>query len=169
MPRKARRTPRKRARAPEGASPARTSLRAFAKVAGVSQPALTKAIQSGRLSDPAIGRDGKGAPYIADQEEALRQLREGVESLAEAQRRVALQREIKLDLENRLSQGRLVDAERCRREFFEAGRTFREAMLGIPDRYASQLAAEGDRAKVHELLDEAIRGALNVLAERFEN
>jgi phage terminase Nu1 subunit (DNA packaging protein) len=91
-----------------------------------------------------------------------------VESLAEAQRRVALQREIKLDLENRLKQGQLVDAAQCRREFFEAGRTFREAMLGIPDRFASQLAAEKDRAKVHQMLDEAIRTALERLAERFE-
>lgn len=168
MPRKPRKSPGKRSKAQREGKAGPTSLRAFAKIAGLSQPAITKAIQGGRLSGEALGHDAAGVPHILDVDEALRQLRDGVESLAEAQRRVALQREIKLDLENRVKQGQLVDAERCRREFFEAGRMFREAMLGIPDRYASQVAAEGDRAKVHAMLDDAIRAALETLADRYE-
>jgi len=53
----------------------------------------------------------------------------------------------------------------CRQEFFEAASTFREGMQIIPDRIASQLAAETNRAKVHEMLEDAIRSALETVAE----
>lgn len=156
----------------------RTSLRAFAKVAGISQPALTKAVRTGRLSK-SIGRDAKGKPFIADPAAALAELREQATrprpvtgpvngsggSLAEAQRRLYEQREIGLALTNQQRQGQLLDGVVARREFFEAAREFREAMLAIPDRNASQLAAETDRSKIHAMLEEAIRSALETVAE----
>ena len=155
MPKSARKARPTRTRAKASG---RTSLRAFAKVAGISQPALTKAVRSGRLSR-SIGRDSKGRPFIVDRAGALQELaanatRPSVNgtsggSLAEAQRRLYAQRELALDLQNRQKQGHLVDAMKCRQEFFEAARTFREGMQVIPDRIASQLAAETNRAKVH--------------------
>lgn len=155
----------------------RTSLRAFAKVAGISQPALTKAVRTGRLSK-SIGRDAKGKPFIADPAVALVELRERATrptgngsgsgaSLAEAQRRLYEQREIGLALTNQQRQGQLLDGEKARLQFFEAAREFREAMLAIPDRNASQLAAETNRARVHEMLEEAIRSALEAVAEQM--
>jgi hypothetical protein len=58
------------------AKPQGMSLRAFARVAGVSQPAVTKAIKSGRLSR-SVARDAKGRPSIADPAAALVEWRAG--------------------------------------------------------------------------------------------
>ena len=44
--------------------------------------------------------------------------------------------------------------------------TFREAMQQIPGRVAAVLAAESDQARIHEVLDGEIRGALLHLKER---
>jgi hypothetical protein len=49
-----------------------TSLRAFARLQGVSHPAVVKAVRIGRLKD-SIGRDLRGRPFIADVDLARRE------------------------------------------------------------------------------------------------
>lgn len=60
--------------------------------------------------------------------------------------------------------GELVLAEDVRRAGFAAGRKLRDMLVGIPDRLATQLAAESDPAKIHAALDEEIRRVCDELA-----
>jgi hypothetical protein len=52
-------------------------------------------------------------------------------------------------LEFETKQGKLIDADQYRNAAANAIRTFRDALLGIPDRLATTLAAESDPKKVH--------------------
>lgn len=170
-----------------GGKAQRLGLREFARKLKpkASLAAVQKAIKVGRLRE-SIGQDGRGY-FIADQAVAVREWTENAArppnpggvtkggglsptgSLAEAQRRLVAQREIALELTNQQRQGRLVDAKEAERRYFEEGRTIREAMLAIPDRFASQLAAETSRAKVHEMLEAAILSTLTALADSLED
>ena len=178
---RARAKPKKPKRAPLGGS-----LRSLARRLGVSHTAVEKAIGAGRLPSSS-GRDAKGRPRILDLEAAAREWVEnasrpapppaspaatngnGAASLVEAQRRVAAQREIKLDLENRHRGGLLIDAAFARRQSFEAARTVRDAILNVPDRIAAELAAETDVGRVHLRLERELRSALVSLAETLDD
>ncbi len=50
--------------------------------------------------------------------------------------------------------------DRCRREAFSEGRRIRDAMMAIPDRVSSILAAENDEARVNAALRQEIRAVL---------
>jgi hypothetical protein len=137
-----------------------------------------------------VGRNARGRPKIIDLDLAQREWRKnagkpppatkgtsvGVQlaepspeaSLSEAQRRVAIQRELKLGLENQQKQGVLIDAARERQRDFECARTVRDSILNVPDRVAAELAAETDSARVHRRLEQELRAALATLAEIFD-
>lgn len=152
------------------------SLRALARLLGVSHTAVEKAIVSGRLVT-SVGRTARGRPRILDFQAAVQEWREGGRSngngdsqpkaatLAEAQLRVAIQRELKLDLENRRTGGVLIDRAAEDRRDYEIGRTVRDAILNVPDRVAAELAAEMDAGRVHRRLEQELRAALVALAE----
>ncbi len=57
--------------------------------------------------------------------------------------------------------GKVHDVDVCRKTAFGEGRQFRDAMLSIPDRISSILAAESDEARVNATLRQEIRAALN--------
>lgn len=71
----------------------------------------------------------------------------------------------KLEFEER--SGRLVNRDEIEVAAFNRFRMYRDAMLNIPDRLSAQLAAETDPARVHELLTEEIRRALNEVSDAF--
>lgn len=164
----------------------RITTREFARLVGVPQPDVVKAMRSGRLHK-SVGRDGSGRCFIADSELAEKEWRERAtprkpapaspgprtkrpepETKADADRLVAIERERKLRLENDTREGTLVEAVQVRRRSFEVARTIRDSLLNVPDRLASELAAEGDAAKVHARLDEEIRAALIALADTLD-
>jgi hypothetical protein len=89
-------------------------------------------------------------------------------SLAESAIKVNEERAQQLALRNRKEEGLLVDGDKVQRDEFECARVVREAVLAIPDRLASELAAERDAARVHQRLEQELRLALNNLADRFE-
>lgn len=91
-------------------------------------------------------------------------------TLVEAQRLATNERARKLKLDNDTRQGRLIAVERVAKDAFEAERIRREAVLNLPARIASELAAEWglDSNKVYVRLDRALRMALNELADKFE-
>jgi hypothetical protein len=60
--------------------------------------------------------------------------------------------------------GKLVDAEAVAKQAFDLGRTIREAIMGIPDRIAGELASETDPHRVHVLLTKELTTALEGLA-----
>ena len=167
----------------------RTSLRTFAKAVRVSHPAVVKAIRSGRLKR-SIGRDAKGRPFIADTRLAAQEWvsnatkpgpgRPGaltlpasgegktngkVIGLVDAQILQILERTRGLEMVNDLRAGRQVDAAEEERRHFEVARTVQNAILTVPDRCASELAAEMDAGKVHARLDQELRQALEAIAE----
>ncbi len=87
------------------------------------------------------------------------------QNLAEANMRLAYQREVQLVLENEEKRGQLIDAAEARREAYRCARSVRDALLNIPDRLAAELAAESDVTRVHIRLDGEIRQALELLHE----
>jgi phage terminase Nu1 subunit (DNA packaging protein) len=64
--------------------------------------------------------------------------------------------------------GRLVSAEDVEREYDAIARSVRDALLNIPDRLAPIVAAETDPARVHALIAEEMRVALNELSRRLD-
>mgnify|MGYP006273666335 CR=1 FL=1 len=70
----------------------------------------------------------------------------------------------KARLEALQGRGELVPAADVKRQAFETARATRDALLGIPDRLAAQLAACSDARQVHVLLSEELRVALRGLA-----
>lgn len=63
--------------------------------------------------------------------------------------------------------GQVVMADAVEKAATLAAKAMRDAVLGIPDRCASLLAAETDVARVHAILSNEIRQALNGLADRL--
>lgn len=70
-------------------------------------------------------------------------------------------------LEFEMKSGKLLDSDEVQREWYKTLRLFRDRMIGIPDRIADQLAAEGNAAVVHALLLREVRSALTVVADEI--
>ena len=83
-------------------------------------------------------------------------------SRARAVRESYLARLAKIEFEER--SGKLVSRDEVQIAAHNKYRIFRDAMLNIPDRVAAVLAAEADAAKVHTVLVEEIRRALEEFA-----
>lgn len=73
------------------------------------------------------------------------------------------------ELEYRQKVGQLVPVADVRKVAIETARNVREAVLAIPDRVVSILAAETDPARVHVILLNEIRQALSGLADRYSS
>lgn len=58
------------------------------------------------------------------------------------------------------AEGRLVDVDAVKKEWFAATRAVRDALLAIPDDLSADLAAETETRKVRVMLDTAIRSRL---------
>jgi phage terminase Nu1 subunit (DNA packaging protein) len=146
------------------------SLRALARLLGVSHTAIQKGVATGRLSK-SIERGKVIDVDLARQEWAAGATKEppkdagGGGTLVQAQLEATRERTIGLRLANRLKRGRLVPAETARREAFDCARAVRDAVLNVPDRVAAELAAETDPDRVHARLDDELRKALEAAAE----
>ena len=151
----------------------RTSLRAFARLMRVTDKAVRKGVASGRLAK-SVGLNTRGTPCIADVELARQEWHQnaakppagsGTASLAAAQQVVAIQRARGLQLANDVKEGRLIPADRVVREAFESARVIREAILNLPARLASELAAETDTRRIYTRLDAELRQVLESCAQ----
>jgi hypothetical protein len=195
------------------------SLRQLARIIGVSDTAVRKALKSGVFGD-AVQRDGAGEPGVLDVGAAItawersgRALRGSRESrrdeppaapslpvlapatpdtpsddntllgedddilpatgaappsLVEAQRMAMLERHRRLKLENDEREGALIVVERATAAAFEFARVLRENVMNVPGRIGAELAAESDAARVHVLLEAALREALETTANALE-
>ncbi len=65
--------------------------------------------------------------------------------------------------------GELVPIEEIKAEAFNVARVVRNNLLNMPDRVSALLASMNDREKVHEILTEEIRVALEGLVESGDN
>jgi len=156
------------------------SLRAYARHRGVSLAAVQKAIRSGRISRNADGlidseradaewnaktRPGQSrAPLAAAAPlEPAEAPPDGLDYFrARAIRENYLARMAKIEFEEKTA--KLVSRDEVEAAAFTRGRIVRDNLLNIPDRLAATLAAESDADKVHRLLSDEIRRALNDLA-----
>lgn len=168
---------------------------AYAKHRGVTPAAVTTAIKSGRIASAVVTQNGKqlvdlekadelwqrntlqqppaAKPGPAPERPTARQLRDLIESLPEDDipdlnqsraRREHYQAE-KARLEALQGRGELVPAADVKAQAFALARQVRDALMGIPDRLAPQLAATQDARVCHHLLGEEIRVALRGLAD----
>lgn len=161
-------------------------IREFARMRGVSQTAVQKAIKAGRIQ---VTTDPKGKPKI-DADAAMRQWELNTDpakqrgappaaatlptaasdgdragrayAVARAMREEYQARLAKLDYESKA--GKLVDATKVKLEAFQAARIARDAILNIPNKISHELAAETDPAKIHARLTEVLHQSLEELA-----
>lgn len=167
------------------------SFRQYAKHRGVSPEAVSKAVESGRIS--TVNQDGKRLidPARADEEWAANtqstkrhvptkaekaegktkpDVQEepgkplGAPSYAQSRaiREAYAARLEKLEYEEKI--GKLISIDTVKVEAFKTARTVRDGVLGIPDRISNELAGYGDDpAKIHERLTEELVIALEEL------
>ena len=163
------------------------SLRAYAKHRGVSLAAVQKAIRSARITTTesgSIDSDRADAEWNAktrpgqkraDRPEAVANVAPFVEPSrsdsgnggldyfrARAVRENYLARLAKIEFEEKTA--KLISRDEVQVAAFTKARTVRDNLLNIPDRLAATLAAESDSDKVHQMLTEEIRKALDDLA-----
>ena len=157
------------------------SLRAYARHRGVSLAAVQKAIHSGRITPNADGLidseradaewSAKTRPGQRRTQPAVIAPREPAEAAgaggldyfrARAIRESYLARLAKIEFEEKTA--KLVNRDEVQVAGFTRGRVVRDNMLNIADRLAATLAAESDVDRVHRILSDEIRRALDVLA-----
>lgn len=117
---------------------------------------VTTTPESGTVPQPSVDDViGEGGPLHAS-------------SLIEAQRLLTLERlrRQRLDLER--DTGRLVLRTDVAKVIFESEKILRENMLNVPARISGTLAATTDPATVYQLLDAALREALQATASQYE-
>ena len=169
------------------------NLQAYAKhrkeqgLRGTSHVAVLKAIESGRLTEPAVRKvDGRWHidATLADQQWAgntdprgalppppspidTRQPHPagGGPSLAEAKRARAVWQAERERIELRQLKGELVSTAEVKAEAFNVARVVRDNMLAIPDRVIPTLASMSDLRAMHQYLTEEIRTAIRSISD----
>jgi hypothetical protein len=89
-------------------------------------------------------------------------------TVVQAQRMVLEERHRRLKLENDEREGSLVRVEDSMRQAFEFARVLRENIMNVPGRIAAELETEGDAARLHARLENALRDALDATANVIE-
>lgn len=152
---------------------AEVSIREYARHRGVSHTAVQKAIRQGRIRTTATGKidvERADQEWKRNSAPPQRLAREPVSPPASgvtyaqsrAVRESYLARLAKIEFEKRSS--KLIPRDEVTVAAFTIARTVRDNLLNIPDRLAALLAGETDAARVHDLLTEEIRKALNELS-----
>jgi len=154
------------------------SLRAYAKHRGVRLSAVQKAIQTGRIQTTPDGRidseqadadweartrPGQGRAAHRGTEPPRTDAAGGLDYFkARAIRESYLARLAKIEFEEKTA--KLVSRDEVQVAAFTLARTVRDNLLNLPDRLAALLASESDADRVHQILTEEIRKALDELA-----
>ncbi len=157
-------------------------LTAYAKHAGISKQAAAKQLarvgidylQSFDFADAdrrrAAARHADRQPlsgYTDDPEDeddgsAGDEKKDPVFAQSQARRELFRSKLAELEFLERV--GSVVDKEKGEAEHFRIGRLVRDSLLTIPDRLSGVLAAETDQRKIHAILMNEIRQALEALA-----
>ena len=161
---------------------------------GSSHVAVLNAIKDGRLTAPAVRRDGRNwiiDAAVADQQWAARtdpspvgnmpaaavdQMPAATHTASDASAKgvpnLSVSKAVRAAYDAKLAQlqyqretEELLPARQVRDEAFALARAVRDALLGLPDRLAPMLAATQDAAQCHRLLAEEIRVALRGLSD----
>lgn len=147
------------------------SISAYARHRKVSLAAVQDALKRGRIRFA----DSKGKwinPLEADRDwlrnTDLSKVREDNETTkgyatARAAREHYLARLAKLEFEEK--SGKLIDAEKVKRDAFEIARRVRDHILNIPDRISAELVGINDQPTMHAVLTRELNTALRELCE----
>lgn len=147
------------------------TLTDYAKHRGVRLQAVQDALKYGRITKE---KDGKLDPVKADEQ----WLKNTNAALARGQKktpakvvdgepdyfksramRESYEAELaKLEFEEK--SGKLIDADKVRRQAFEIARITRDAVLSIPDRISAELAGITDQATIHSILTKELNNSL---------
>lgn len=158
------------------------SIAAFARDRNVDEKAVRKAIKSERIPPTCVGLSSTGRRQVITDVAAARAAWDAnasriphgaaVEgeraSLSEASRLATMERHRALRLKNDLNEGLVLSVPAAKREAFESYRIIRDAVLNVSTRYAEELAAETDPARLRARLDDILREALGEAADRLE-
>jgi hypothetical protein len=156
---------------------------------GTSHVAVLKAIEAGRLTEPAVRKEGGRwhiDSEIADQQWASNtsnmpearpaalpppaapprppQMKSGGPTMAEAQRAKAVCQAELARLELMKARDELVLAEQVKQEAARLARQLRDLLLMIPSRNAAKVATMQDAEEIRSLLQAEIESALRGLA-----
>lgn len=151
----------------------------YAKHRGITRQAVFIAVTDGRISTIKNGKKRSIDPVIADKEWARNTSKENyvleepvdtsepvAYALSRAKKEKYNAKIAKLEFEER--SGRLVCAEKIKKDAFKLGRNIRDSILNIPDRVAAQLASETEAFEVHKILKDELTKALSELCEGNE-
>lgn len=126
----------------------------------------------GNFTHPTHGgaRNKKAAPEpeiqsVTDDEPAApRQSGNAAQTFAQSRaiKEAYLARLAKLDYEEK--SGKLISADGVKNDAFKMARIVRDSILNIPDRISAELASEAEPFKIHKLLSDELRKALETLA-----
>ena len=151
------------------------SIRAYAKLRGVSDAAVRKAIAAGRISKLA---DGTIDPKTADREwdsnsdpaqkPAVEAVSSGTGSSYQQSRAIKEAYEARLKkLEFETKSGKLIPISEVQIEAFNAARIVRDRLLNIPDRVIPIIAGKTDIHEMKETLRKELLKSLENLADLF--
>ena len=154
------------------------SLRAFAKLLNLgSHSAVVKAVRTGRLRR-SVGKNSRGQPVIVDVKLARQEWRAnasrpkthgaGSVLLAEAQRRVTVERWRGLTLANNLKAEQLVSADESRRVAAESAESSAPSCSPRLRSWRRSSPEEKDASGVFVILDRALREKLTACADAID-
>ena len=136
-------------------------------IAGKIDPEVAD-IQWQRKTDPTQQQRGNGGPAPAGGQglagASFEQPPMNSPGFLDARVRTEKVRAQLLELELAEKSGALINVDQVRQATFEKARIARDAIMAIPGRLSSQLAAETDAARVHDLLTVELRRVCGELA-----
>lgn len=166
------------------------SQRAYAKMRGISQPAVSKAVTDGRIKLVNGKIDPDQADRDWDRNTDKAQQRGHWRGTATADRVAQAtsspptgdddakipdfnrSRSIKAAFDAQMARleyqekiGKLIPADEARLKRFNQARQARDLLLAIPDRIAPVLAGETDQFEVHRLLSEELRRVCEAISD----
>lgn len=162
-------------------APKKLSPPKFAKLIGVSQSAVSRAINTGRLPNSAkmlpsghyeIDVEVGQVEWVQNKMRGARNVPErgdlegsAIESERKKKHYDAELARLKFEKEA----GKLLDASKVEKESFKVARVVRDAILAIPARMSAELAGMTNPFEIEALLEKEFRTALENLSATFEN
>lgn len=164
------------------------SIRAFSRWLNVSDTAVHKAMKAGKISGPAIAKDGKIIPKLAadqwgkvydprygnsraleskfiDGATSSQGDKEGESTLAAAKKAKAVYDAKLAELDYKQKAGILVKQDDVYRTLFGFGQELRSRLQAIPDRVIDEILACKSRNQAHLILYNAISTELEFISE----
>ena len=149
------------------------SIRAYAKHKGVSDRAVRKAIQSGRITPDSKGQidadmaDSQWEENTDVSKQHSPTAGDNKVSYAKVKTAHEFQKMKRTELLLKKEKGELIDKDTVKTQVFNLGRQVRDSWVNWPDRIAALMAAElnVDEHEMHKILEKHVRDHLNDIGD----